>query len=354
MILCVGGDPGGSRAVLPVAEALWRQGKIVKIPRHGTLAKELPTFLRGNICEEGEAFALLPQCKALVFGSSTNDTYPLSLARAAQVQGAVVMHVLDNWGSYQKRLCSDSLPPLAPDIYTVIDEESRRDAEREGVPAASLIVTGQPGLATMADAVESRVRSHKKSMAHSNGRLHLGFICEPFRMIFGRDCQVKGHPGFTEETVLVSLCKKLAPHAGACTLFLLPHPKQRTEDVMQLWDRVRGPLEGEVLSLPQGRDILCMVSGVAGMASILLYEAWLGGIPVLSMQPNCRLPSLQRFASLEGINYACRDEDIAHAVEVWLAQARVAVPLPRVELFLHKRAPQKAAEVLLQRIKDTS
>ncbi len=352
MILCVAGDPGGSRAVLPVAEELWRQGKTVIIPRHGTLAQELPTFMGESTCEEEEAFALLPQCEALVFGSSTNDTYPLSLARAAQAQGTVVMHVLDNWGSYQHRLCSDSLPPLAPDIYTVIDEESRRDAEREGVPAASLVITGQPGLAAVADALENRLRSRKKSTTHKNERLNLGFISEPFAMVFGRDCQIEGHPGFTEETVLASLCKNLAPHAGTCTLSLLPHPKQRVEDVTQLWERVRGPLEGEVLSLPRGRDILPMVSGVVGMASILLYEAWLGGIPVLSMQPNCQWPSLRRFASLEGINYACTDENITNAVGAWLAQSRVAVPSPRPELFLHKNAPQKAAEILLQRMRN--
>lgn len=349
MILCAAGDPGGSRAVLAVAETLLRRGETVRIPRHGTLAKEVPALMAGCLCDENEAFDFLPRCKALVFGSSTHDAWPLALARAAKAKGAVVMHVLDNWSTYMKRLCTDGLPPLVPDIYTVIDEESRKGAEAEGVPAAALVVAGHPGLADTADALERLAAQRRTGCA---GPLAVAFVCEPFAAVFGRDCRVQGHPGFTEETVLESFAAALATVAPDVHVYLLPHPKQRPEDISRLWDKVRGPLEGKVLSLPRGRDVLSMVSGVAGMASILLYEAWLGGFPVLSMQPDCRLPALRRFASLKDIAYTDKETAVPAATAEWLAQCRRTAPVPRHELFFHKAAPRKIVEMLLNHIRN--
>lgn len=349
MILCAAGDPGGSRAILAVAEILFRHGETVRIPRHGTLGKEVPASMAGCLCDANEAFDFLPRCKALVFGSSTHDAWPLALARAAKAKGVVVMHVLDNWSSYMKRLCTDGLPPLLPDLYTAIDEESRRGAEAEGIPAASLVVAGHPGLADAADALERLVLQGRTGCA---GPLHVAFVCEPFAMVFGRDCRVQGHPGFTEETVLESFAAALAPSAQDVRVYLLPHPKQRPEDIARLWDKVRGPLEGKVLNLPRGRDVLSMVSGVAGMASILLYEAWLGGFPVLSMQPDCRLPALRRFASLQDVAYTDKESAIPAITAGWLAQCRQTAPRPRHELFLHKAAPRNVMEILLNRIRN--
>lgn len=353
MIICVAGDPGGSRAVFPLAEALSQHGETVRIPRHGTLARELPPRMADCLCEEGEAFELLPQCRAFIFGSSTHDAWPLALARAAKAHGAIIMHVLDNWSSYLERLCTDGLPPLMPEIYTAIDEESRSDAISAGIPPDKLVITGHPGLATAADAVEAMLRRGTHSAP--NGQLNIAFICEPFSMVFGRDCHVKGHPGFTEESVLASLVAALIPlvKEKKIFLYLLPHPKQRREDVVRLWEIVRGPLDGSVLSLPQGRDILGMVSGVAGMASILLYEAWIGGLPVLSVQPGCRMPAMRRFASLKGICYTDTDKGVPNMVKEWLEQCRHAAPAPRPELLLHKDAPRKAMEILLQLMRDT-
>lgn len=353
MILCIAGDPGGSRAVLPLAEALFRQGKTIRVPRHGTLARELPPHMAACLCDESEVIALLPQCKALVFGSSTDDAWPLAMARAAKEHGAIIMHVLDNWSSYRERLCTDGLPPLMPDIYATMDEESRKGAEAEGVPADSLVITGHPGLAAAAGTVEAIMR-RAETPRDPAAPVSIAFVCEPFSLVFGRDCRTKGHPGFTEEIVLKSLAAVLASRADPKGVFvyLLPHPKQRPEDIARLWEKVRGPLEGRVLSLSHGRDALGMVSGVAGMASILLYEAWMGGLPVLSVQQDCRMPSMRRFASLKGINYADTNTAIPKAVEAWLRQCRNAVPKPRPELLLHKNAPKNAVKILLQRMGD--
>ena len=347
MIFCAAGDPGGSRAILPVILELERRNACCSILEHGFLGREIPDALRKGLCPPAEALSAIEQSKVFLYGSSAADIFPLSLARQAKNKGIPVVHVLDNWSTYAGRLATDGLEPLSPDLYAVPDGEARRGALEEGVPSSCLHVTGHPALA--APALNLREFRTKNRRLKAEKRFHLAFINEPFRAVAGEDIHAPGHPGFFEDQVLPELAKSLQPHAANVFLSVLPHPKQSREEVHALWHTIRGRLQGEVSQPDQGQEFLKLVDGVAGMASILLYQAWLAGIPVLSILPECKLNSMRRFHRLEGMAHADEWQKIPDAVEKWIERCVLGdMPETRHELFFHAKAAADLATRILK------
>jgi hypothetical protein len=234
-----------------------------------------------------------------------------------------------------------------------MDETARQGALAEGIPESCLLVTGHPAFAEFSEELRMLSRCERRMAANRLNlpadKLNLAFVSEPFRQVFGENTCAPDHPGFTTERVLASFAMALAPYAGRIHLAILPHPKQNAVEVGKLWERVRGNLAGGVVSLNRGRDILPALDGIAGMASILLYEAWLGGLPVLSLQPGCSVKDLQRFALLDGIEYVATEEAIPAATAAWLTRCRLGERKnARPELALHQAAPGKIADLVLQ------
>lgn len=347
MIFCAAGDPGGSRALLPVIETLANEAMPCTVLEHGFLGTELPAAFRHRLCPPEEAEQTLERCRAFLFGSSACDTVPLTLARLADAKGIPVVHVLDNWGTYLGRLCTDGLAPLVPAVYAVLDEEARRGALAEGVPESCLVVSGHPGMAETARVLDGLLTTRQTAFATRHGQVHIAFVNEPFASVLGTDITAPNHPGFTEDRVLAAFCQALQPMAGNIFVSVLPHPKQDEEIVNSLWQHVRGDLQGRVTPPGRGREILAEIDGVAGMASILLYEAWLCGIPVLALQPQCKLDSMRRFALLAGIDYSNDWLTVPPCIKHWLSRCAAGIVGPsRPELALHADAPMRIAKIL--------
>lgn len=352
MIFCAACDPGGSRAMLPVIMELERRKASYRVLAHGFLGDELPPALRHVLCSRGESLHLVGQSSIFFFSSSVSDTLPLALARKARDAGIPIVHLLDNWSAYASRLATDGLPPLVPDVYAVMDEAAREGAAAEGLPPETLVIVGHPGLGEIVTPLRPRDIDRRNSaelLGLPTDKLLLAFLDEAFAEALGRDEHLPGHPGFTEDTILPAFASALAPFADQVYVVLLPHPRGNPANLAALWKKSRQGLAGEILTLTQGRHILPAINGIAGMASILLYEAWLTGLPVLSMQPGCRWDSLRRFAFLDGIAYADTWQHIPATVTAWMALCgKQSLPHPRPELALHAAASKHMADILTQ------
>lgn len=346
-------DPGGSRSLLPVLNEIENMGEKCIVLQHGFLARELPASSKALLCPAENITRYLSKNSVYIFGSSATDSLPLSLARQARQRHVPTLHVLDNWSSYHARLCTDGLEMHIPDVYTVLDTVSMRNAISEGVPKSCLVITGRPGLTEPDEYTKKLTGVPDPDLAQKyklpQNKLCLAFIDEPATPVSGTSGLPDTQPSFTGQTVLPCFLSALTPYAEEIYMIILAHPRQNKEEVVQSWESVRGNLTGEVLALPTGREILRMVSGIAGMASILLYESWLAGLPTLSMQPNCRLESTRRFATLEKIFYTDQQDKIPKFVQQWLKQSRQKkMPVARPELKLHQEAPRKIAELALK------
>jgi hypothetical protein len=326
---------------------------------NGYLAQEAPeSWSRVYVCGGHHDRAMQDLLQGhdidrLVFASSVHDTLPLRLARGAKQRGIPVMHVLDNWTGYRRRLEMDGLPALEPDVYTVMDVEAWQAAVRDGIEAAVLEVTGQPALASLA--AECRTLStdelwaRRQRLGFAPNRLLLVFVSEPVAQDQGDSHAVPQYRGYTEKDVLTLCCRHLQPCAEQVELALLPHPRQNLHALSECWQHCRGDLQGGVITGMSGRAVVWLADGVAGMASILLYEAWLLGKPVLSLQPDLRHDALRMLQQRQGVVFVDTHAGADKAIGRWLEVLQPGLKhTPRDDLVLHRAAPAKIMTLLVE------
>lgn len=347
MILFAAGDIGGARALLPVITTCVGRGLPCTVVAHGHLVREVPTaYPMTSLPETMTTTAIASLFEKvgvtiLVFASSVHDTTALTLARHAKNLKIPVIHILDNWSNYRHRLAHDHLPMLVPDIYAVMDEEALQGALAEGIPAATLRITGQPALASLADELTGC-----SPPPPASGPIRLVFVSEPVAADQGENATSPGYRGYTETMVLRYLCQALQPMADKVYLSILPHPREGRSSLKDSWQAVRGKVQGEILSAGDGRHQILTAEGVIGMASLLLYEAWLAGIPVLSLQPGLRLDALRTIARRSGLSFVDAHEKIAKTLSDWLPSVRQSTRMSRPDLGIHREAAARITTLI--------
>ena len=308
----------------------------VTVLDHGVLAQDQPD----NVALVKD----LGSCDVICLGTSLTDSIPLTLARSAQQLGRSVVVVLDNWVNYRSRLATDGLPPMIPDLYAVMDDKAAQEAVDEGIPHSCLRVTGHPNLAALHTQASQVTATWCQSVLQSLG-LGLGgcqlvaFINEPVSADQGTGPDNPLWRGYTEADAMTALAAGLRAHA--VEVAIVPHPRDQIDRVRDVWERVRGSCAGQVVSGISGRDVVLAADRVAGMASILLYEAWLLGRPTLSLQPGLVRPDLLSIASRPGI-HLMRDTSLA-PVAAWLADKGGTL---HPDLFRHAGAAQRILDLL--------
>jgi hypothetical protein len=358
-VLFASGDVGGARALLPVMKVCEDKGLPFVLLAHGHLVQEAPeSWPRVYFCCDNNDGAIQNFLQGhdidrLVFASSVHDTLPLRIARYAKQLGIQVMHVLDNWTGYRRRLETDGLPALVPDVYTVMDACALQAAMRDGVEASVLQVTGQPALASLADELRTlsadELLEGRKRLGFEQQRLLLVFVSEPVIQDQGAFPTAPHYRGYTEKDVLQLYCRHLQPCAERVEIALLPHPRQDRDALSELWRHCRGALQGSVITGISGREAVWLADGVAGMASILLYEAWLLGKPVISLQPGLRQDALRMLQERQGVVFVDAYAGAEKAIGSWIAALQPGLKHKlHSDMDLHRAAPEKILTILME------
>ena len=357
IILGVAGDPGGSRVLLPVFDYLFKSGTPFEIFDHGYLGTESPSHWKkipvlSGSPESGAAILAERNVRSLVFASSIKDDFPLQMARRAIERNIPAVHVLDHWTNYLNRLKTDGQPTVFPDIYTVMDQRAYDQAVAEGIPASTLRIVGQPSFSSLLD--ENRIHM-KKSVSQNhygdagNKKRFILFVSEPVSADQGDSPSTPHYRGYTEKQVLTILCSLLQTFASKVRLGILPHPREKAEELGMIFNAERGKLEGEMIDRPNGRTALYLAEGVIGMASILLYEAWLLGKPVISLQPGFRKKELAFMKDREGCLFLDGSGDMNTQMSQWIDAlgSSHGKRLLRDDLHVHAQAAEKICKIIL-------
>lgn len=333
-ILAAAGDPGGLNALVPALKKFLSAGGRLLAWKH----RDLPAALPGVPLWEGGD---LPAVERMVFATSVADAAPLRLARRCRAAGIRVECVLDNWMNYRRRLEIDGEGLFVPDSYYVMDDLAREEAIKEGLPARVLVVSGHPALSDLrlAEAGEREGTRAAIRMAMGIPEDHriLVFVSEPVEQDQGADVSFPGYRGYTEKQVLAELCSRLRSADGKWGLCVLAHPREDLAALARTWKANSASLAGGVYraGTPTARQIVAAADGVAGMASILLYEAWLMGRPTLSLQPGLIRPDLRIFRARAGV-HCVQDAAQLGKVKDWLDEARREKGAPRAEISSHQ------------------
>jgi hypothetical protein len=361
-VLFASGDVGGARALLPVIENCLERDISIAVLENGHITKEAPqdlewaspeVFLSPNQNRE-----IFKQNKIglLVFSSSVKDTIPLMLARRARESGIPVFHVLDNWTGYRERMETDGLPTFSPDRYIVMDKIAYEDALEAGIEKSTLLIIGHPALSTLSKDYGDWKAENKKQMLEQYGfnpeKKRIAFISEPVEQDQGPTPESPVFRGYTEKIVLRLFCEVLQSFSERVEIIILPHPRENPDRLNTYWNEYKGSLKGMPLKLTRGREVVFLSDGVAGMASILLYEAWLLGKPVISIQPGLRHKPLLMLGKREAITFVDSYSKVNSAITEWvraLLDGRKNEVRP--ELALNEKAPETVCELIQRHLK---
>lgn len=331
-ILAAAGDVGGLRALVPALERLIGNGGKVYAWDHRDLPAALPAATKVR--------KIPPDAKCMVFSTSVADAVPLELARRARSAGLRVECVLDSWMNYRHRLEMDGGPLFVPDAYHVMDSIARARAIADGLPPEVVTVSGHPGLAGLrAPSAEERITLRRRIAELMGFGADSGlvvWVSEPA----GREQAA----GYTEEVALGELCTAVRAGAGNWAICVLAHPREDRALVQVAWARRSLGLPGGVLPAGEitSRDAVGAAHAVAGMTSVLLYEAWLLGRPTLSLQPGLVRADLRVYRERPGVFCVESAEEMPN-VASWLEAARKGAGTPRTELAAHREAPARLA-----------
>jgi hypothetical protein len=351
-VLFIAGDPGGSRAVLPVAEYMERHhgADEILIAHHGFLGRECPDRLKGCLVSLSDQvtnnYFDEMSIGCVVFGTSNYDNLPLHVARVAQSVGRKIVHVLDSWSNYRLRLEHDGKPMLVPDIYTVMDQTAYSGALAEGIPSSSLLVAGQPALANTEVYDPSKQPFYAQQLGLPQDRRILLFVSDAIQLVFGKDLSHPDHAGFTEDQIMEHLLNILEGFTDRVHLAILPHPRHHAGDIQGQVAKLRKNVSADVLALPRGASALPAAHGVIGIASILLYQAWLMGLPCLSIQPVRRVPFLSHVDNLPHMLHARSWATVEKGIKQCLDMNRRDNILFKDELIFHHNSPMRIAQAI--------
>jgi len=350
-ILFASGDVGGARSLLPVIKLCEKNGIPFKVLNHGFITTEVS----GKIFFKENAFS------TLAFSSSVKDTIPLTLARNAQKAGVPVLHLLDMWSNYRNRLEMDDLPLFKPEIYAVMDNFSAEQTIKSGIANLTVKVTGQPALASLSDAYnqyftkDNQITSkffnqnfQKKSHGFNPEKSLLLFVSEPVSNDQGESDRSPNFRGYTERTVLELFCKSLQHKAETLEIGILPHPRENISEITEIWNKYKGELKGKIIQKTNGRDAVFMADGISGMASILLYEAWLIGKPTLSIQPQLQASELRMIGNKRGVFFTDTNKNISTLISQWLSAVYKKEYSINPELTVHKSSSQNVLDLIIK------
>lgn len=363
-VLFASGDVGGARALLPVIDVCAQNNLSLAVLDHGHITKEAqPDWRRvslGGVVDGGTLERLLTEhnVRVLVFTSSVKDTIALTLARRAQAVGIPTIHVLDSWTGYRRRLETDGFPTFVPDVYAVMDTLAFEGAVRAGIDQATLVVTGQPALASLSEEYASWAnrdrRQERERFGLDQDKTMILFISEPVEHDQGASPESPMFRGYTEKIVLRLFCEALQPFSDRVEIGILPHPREDADGLLRLWSERRGSLDGGVIRVDKGRESLFLADGVAGMASILLYEAWLLDKPVISLQPGLGLEPLRMLGKRNGVVFVDSYENVTASTTAWVSAIRPGSETnPCPELRLHEKAPGNVFRLIEKCLRQT-
>ena len=262
-------DPSGANMLLPVLPLARARGHDVRVLGAGPAAAIFR--LAGEDVISDVSFDDATKPSLLVTGTAAGafDRLLWRRARAARVK---TFAVVDAWTNLRPRFEFDDGSSELPDAVGVVDE-SMAEALREWFQVRPHVI-GQPHLQALERRLRGKRENHKPQM--------------PPEIVFFSEClredELKVRYGIDQFDVAEALFPVLAAF-GPLDFSLKPHPREAADGWRAfLAERSFAPLSIRVVDAPS-EQLMMAADGVLGIFTMVLLEAALARIPILSVQP---------------------------------------------------------------------
>lgn len=294
---------------MPLAEALRKRGHEVFLYGKGPA---LNVYGRSGLAgeemirctqEEIKGFVEKGRFDAVMTGTSAEDRTERFIWKAAAELGVPSLAVLDQWINYgirfseygiseREKYLKDKRHPYLPDKVLVMDELARKEAVKEGLEEARIVITGQPHFEAVVRYAKRLSLSEREAARAAVGAeatdTIVAFASEPISQDYGKDGRTP-YLGYDEKSVLTDISEtllSLLPLLKEKVIVVVkPHPRENTDNFSRLpaelaGGRIRFKVTRTIESL-----LLASVSDVVcGMSSMFLIESAILGKPVISVQ----------------------------------------------------------------------
>ena len=288
-VLTFSNDPGGSNAIISVANALVNNTDFVvknyvnkngvNIWRNSNVDFEfLDDWSHSRISETFSQF----KPDFILCGTSENCKLEKNIWQMAKKNDLVSAAIIDHW-RFQKEhfLYEGSL--FSPDYIFAIDEETKTELLGLGIKPKSIIITGQPYFET--------ISSFKDNMSFYEFCLCNNFHTERKIITFASDTVEKSCPGlgYNEKTILELFLSNLSSIKkdilNQYQLIIKLHPKEDGNELEQIIsDEYKSILPVTIIKNVDSKKLVYHSDIVVGMFTMLLLESYLMNKKTLSIQ----------------------------------------------------------------------
>lgn len=308
-VLFVAHDPGGAnmlRAVMPdvhssghecigfgsgPAIAIWgNEPSLTLKETHDVTADELASL-----------------CPAMVItGTSFGSCLERQAWRGAREKSIRSLACIDSWSNFERRFTEPERGVFLPDGICVVDSQSHDDIASSPWWHGDIYVIGQPHL----EAITQRVRAAREQSFRLNTQPLVTFFSEPVDQDYPNDESFL----FNQFEIAEKFVDALAAISPA-QFVVRPHPRENTRQ-WTVWAKHQSTPAGISISIGKEATETSLVKSsiVTGMTSMVLIEAALSGVSVISFQIQDDSAMSEKFATLPNMAVVRTHDDLEAAL----------------------------------------
>ncbi len=317
-VLLFARDPGGANAVVPLAPCLAERGHQVLLYGKDAALKQYLAYGQAGLDLAAAASEMSVDSYAgflkrlapdfLITATGSDDFAEKLLWQAAERLAIPSFAILDHWFNYGIRFSpyklveqelyeQDKRHPFLPSRILVMDDEVRAAMIQEGFAPERILVSGQPHFDSLRQqakrfAAEDN-RQYRSRLGIAETDFLLCFISENITEPDKGDDLGQYYWGYTERSVFSELMDALQTTAAGSGrkvhVVVKPHPNETFDAYSDLIAAKTGGLVSASIDKAVHPVKLCQaVDLVCGMSSMVLVEAVILGLPVLSVQIGLR------------------------------------------------------------------
>ncbi len=291
-------DPGGANCIIPVIKKMPGNIKMSvmakdiaynRIKSRGASVEDIHSKCDPNSIGSIKNFLRNDSVELVVTGTSVDDYTERYLWKACSLLGIPSIAILDQWTNTGIRFSKyDYLHEeeyntvrsfeYLPTIICVMDEVAKRMIVKEGIQDGLIRITGQPHFDTVKSEFE------KTECINMEGKT-ITFVSEPIFCDYNNYGQ-EDYWGFDEFSVFSELVNAIKGVKEKCDntvgIIVRPHPREDVDEWKHRIDHIQG-IKVCIDSKSSTYQLLRRSNLVCGMSSMMLLEAAICGVPVMSI-----------------------------------------------------------------------